>query len=92
MQVLLPMCPVRTLREWLQDRDMKHTRGAPYHPMTQGKIERYHRSMKNVIKLEHYYFPWELENAIAEWVAHYNHCSSIPPDTRLSSDFSSISQ
>jgi len=22
--------------------------------------------MKNVIKLEHFYFPWELENAIAE--------------------------
>jgi len=41
--------------------------------MTQGKIERYHRSMKNVVKLEHYYFPWELENAIAEWVTHYNH-------------------
>ena len=63
----------KELREWLQDRDMKHTRGAPYHPMTQGKIERYHRSMKNVVKLEHYYFPWELENAITEWVAHYNH-------------------
>jgi len=29
--------------------------------------------MKNVVKLEHYYFPWELENAIAQWVAHYNH-------------------
>jgi transposase InsO family protein len=63
----------KELREWLQDQGMKHTRGAPYHPMTQGKIERYHRSMKNVVKLEHYYFPWELENAIAEWVAHYNH-------------------
>ena len=63
----------KELREWLQDQDMEHTRGAPYHPMTQGKIERYHRSMKNVVKLEHYYFPWELENAIAEWVAHYNH-------------------
>ena len=63
----------KELREWLQDQDMKHTRGAPYHPMTQGKIERYHRSMKNVVKLENYYFPWELENAITEWVAHYNH-------------------
>jgi putative transposase len=42
-------------------------------PMTQGKIERYHRSMKNVVKLENYDFPWGLENAIAEWVAHYNH-------------------
>ncbi len=63
----------KELREWLQDQDMKHTRGAPYHPMTQGKIERYHRSMKNVVKLENYYFPWELESAIAQWVAHYNH-------------------
>jgi putative transposase len=49
------------------------TRGEPYHPMKQGKIERYHRSMKNVVKLEYYYFPWELENPIAEWVDHYNH-------------------
>ena len=61
------------LKSWLKDRDMEHTRGAPYHPQTQGKIERYHRSMKNVIKLEHYYFPWELEKAIAGWVNHYNH-------------------
>ena len=61
------------LKEYLRRHGMEHTRGAPYHPMTQGKIERYHRSMKNVVKLEHYYFPWELEQAIAQWVAHYNH-------------------
>ena len=42
------------LKDYLQRRGMEHTRGAPYHPMTQGKIERYHRSMKNVVKLEHY--------------------------------------
>jgi hypothetical protein len=36
--------------------------------MTQGKIERYHRSMKNVVKLERYYFPWEQENAITDWM------------------------
>ena len=29
--------------------------------------------MKNVVKLEHYYYPWVLEKAIAEWVDHYNH-------------------
>ena len=61
------------LKDWLKQRDIQHTRGAPYHPMTQGKIERYHRSMKNVVKLEHYYFPWELEHAIEQWVQHYNH-------------------
>ena len=60
------------LREYLQERGMGHTRGAPYHPQTQGKIERWHRSMKNVVKLEHYYFPWELEAAIRDFVAYYN--------------------
>ena len=44
-----------------------------YHPMTQGKIERYHRSMKNVVKLEKYYSPWELERAVARFVDDYNH-------------------
>ena len=61
------------LKQWLQAQAMDHTPGAPYHPQTQGKIERYHRSMKNVVKLENYYFPWELEAAIGEWVEHYNH-------------------
>jgi putative transposase len=28
------------LAEWLGARNIKHLRGAPYHPMTQGKIER----------------------------------------------------
>jgi hypothetical protein len=41
--------------------------------MMQGKIERWHRSMKNVIKLRNYYTPEELEQAIAEWVAYYNY-------------------
>jgi hypothetical protein len=41
--------------------------------MTQGKIERYHRSLKNVVKLEHYYSPWALERAIARFVDDYNH-------------------
>ena len=51
------------LKSWLKQQDIEHTRGALYHPTTQGKIERYHRSMKNVVKLEHYYYPWELEKA-----------------------------
>ncbi|MFC1538181.1 hypothetical protein ACFL6H_02045 [Candidatus Latescibacterota bacterium] len=47
----------KDLKTYLRDRGMKHTRDARYHPQTQGKIERYHRSMKNVINLQHYYTP-----------------------------------
>ena len=61
------------LAQWLEDQGMGHTRGRPYHPMTQGKIERYHRSMKNRILLEHYYLPGELEARVAAFVEHYNH-------------------
>jgi transposase InsO family protein len=60
------------LAQFLKERRIKHIHGAPYHPMTQGKIERLHRSMKNVIKLQNYYSPSELEQAIAEWVTYYN--------------------
>lgn len=48
--------------------------GAPSHPQTQGKIERYHRSMKSVVKLHKYYCPSELETAISKWVEYYNNC------------------
>ena len=51
---------------------MAHTRGRPYHPMTQGKIERYHRSLKNQILLENYYLPGELKERLAEFVDYYN--------------------
>ena len=40
--------------------------------MTQGKIERYFRSMKNLILLDLYYSPKELEVRIGEWVDYYN--------------------
>jgi transposase InsO family protein len=63
----------KDLRDYLEEQGMTHTRGRPYHPQTQGKIERYHRSMKNVVKLEHYDFPWELEAAVRDFVAYYNH-------------------
>jgi len=61
------------LKDWLKDHNMKHTRGRPYHPMTQGKIERWHQSLKNRILLEHYYLPGELGRAVADFVDYYNH-------------------
>lgn len=42
------------LADWLEKQGMDHVRGAPYHPMTQGKIERWRQTLKNHILLEHY--------------------------------------
>src|ERR1041384_5277400 len=62
------------LAKWLGARNIKHVRGAPYHPMTQGKIERWHQTLKNRILLENYYLPSDLEAQIDAFVADYNHC------------------
>jgi transposase InsO family protein len=48
------------LGKWLENNGIRHIRSRPYHPMTQGKIERYHRLMKTRILLDNYY--------------HYNNC------------------
>jgi transposase InsO family protein len=61
------------LARWLADHRIEHLRGAPCHPQTQGKIERWHQTLKNVILLENYYLPGHLEAQIANFVEHYNH-------------------
>jgi transposase InsO family protein len=61
------------LAEWLEAHKMGHVRGAPFHPQTQGKIERWHQTLKNRICLENYYLPGDLEAQIAAFVEHYNH-------------------
>ena len=61
------------LAEWMESQNMKHVRGAPYHPQTQGKIERWHQTLKNRILLENYYLPGDLEAQINAFVGHYNH-------------------
>lgn len=61
------------LASFLKRKDMRHIRGAPYHPMTQGKIERWHRSLKNVVLLNHYYTPSQLEREINDFVQFYNY-------------------
>jgi transposase InsO family protein len=57
----------------MERHDMAHVRGAPYHPMTQGKIERWHQTLKNRILLENYYLPGDLEAQVEAFVADYNH-------------------
>lgn len=60
------------LQDFLEIVGMNHVRGAPAHPQTQGKIERYHRTLKNVIKLDNYYSPEELRSRIGNFVHYYN--------------------
>ena len=61
------------LAEYIEARKMSHVRGAPLHPQTQGKIERWHQTLKNRILLENYYLPGALEEAVAAFIEHYNH-------------------
>ena len=60
------------LAEWLEDNGMDHVRGAPNHPQTQGKIERWHQTLKNRILLENYFLPGDLEGQIGAFVRHDN--------------------
>ena len=52
---------------------MDHVRGAPYHPQIQGKIERWHQTLKNRILLENYFLPGDLNASIERLVTYYNH-------------------
>jgi putative transposase len=61
------------LEIYLKDNyQMQQVHGRPNHPQTQGKIERYHRTMKNVVKLDNYFAPEELERALEKFVYRYN--------------------
>lgn len=60
------------LKEYLQNEKKLHVRGKVHHPQTQGKIKRYQRSMKNVIKLDNYNSHGELRSRFAEFIDYYN--------------------
>jgi transposase InsO family protein len=61
------------LADYIEAQRMSHVRGAPFHPQTQGKIERWHQTLKNRILLENYFLPGDLEGRIEAFVEHYNH-------------------
>ena len=60
------------LKKYLEEKKIKLIHGRPGHPQTQGKIERYHRTMKNTIKLDNYYSPEELKRAVEKFIYYYN--------------------
>ena len=61
------------LADWLEEKGMDHDRGAPLHPRTKGKIERWYQALKNRILLENYYQPGDLEQSIGDFIAYHNH-------------------
>lgn len=59
--------------EYLRLVGIRHIIAAPFHPQTNGKIERYHRTMREGIGLIPYEMPSELEEAIRAFVEYYNY-------------------
>jgi putative transposase len=55
----------RDTKVFPESNHMEKTRDALDHSIIQGKIKRYHRSMKNVVKLQNYHSPREFDREIA---------------------------
>jgi putative transposase len=63
----------RAFRDYLSLVGIRHILAAPFHPQTNGKVERYQQSLKRVVNQLPYDLPSQLEKAIAEFVEYYNH-------------------
>ena len=79
----------RAFRDYLSLVGIRHILAAPYHPQTNGKLERYHQSIKQEVNQVPYEVPSDLEEAIAGFVDYYNYrryhkaLSNVTPDDVL---------
>jgi len=63
----------RAFGDYLKLLGIKHILAAPFHPQTNGKIERYHQTLKGEINQIPYEIPTELRKAIEEFIEYYDH-------------------
>jgi putative transposase len=63
----------RAFRDYLNLVGIRHILSAPFHPQTNGKVERYQQSLKRVVNQLPYELPIQLEKAIADFVEYYNY-------------------
>ena len=63
----------RAFRDCLSMVDIRHILAAPFHPQTNGKLERYHQSVKRDVNQVPYELPSDLEAALAAFVSYYNY-------------------
>jgi len=63
----------RAFNDYLHLVGIRHILAAPYHPQTNGKLERYHQSIKRDVNQVLYELPSDLEAAIADFVIYYNY-------------------
>jgi len=52
---------------------IRHITASPFHPQTNGKIERYHRTVKSEINQVPHDTPSELKEAIRHFIEYYNY-------------------
>ncbi len=63
----------RAFRDYLHLVGIRHILAAPFHPQTNGKLERYHQTIKREVNQILYEFPGQLDKAIADFVDYYNY-------------------
>ncbi len=63
----------KTFRDYLHLVGIRHILAAPFHPQTNGKLERYHQSIKREVNQLPYEAPSHLDKAIADFVEYYNY-------------------
>jgi len=63
----------KVLEDYLRMQSIRHIRCSPHHPQTNGKLERFHQTLKTRLNVLVYTSPEELKRAMAEFIRYYNH-------------------